>query len=205
MEKNEEFKEELEKQYSILIKASEKKEKKYFIIIICILTTTLIGTLVSIVFAAQALKNSKRLNENIESTTITYYRSLAVTFNTGPKLELNNIGNGYELSTPKTITISNEGDTTIKYNLKFSSIKTTLLSSNNLTYTITTKGETSTPKELPLGEKNILTDIEIEPEETVTYIIKASFNGQMEENNYTNNYSANIVIEQVGDTAEILN
>ena len=65
MEKNEEFKEELEKQYSILIKASEKKEKKYFIIIISILVVTLLGTIVSIIFAGAAFKNSKKWKKNM--------------------------------------------------------------------------------------------------------------------------------------------
>lgn len=204
MEKNEEFKEELEKQYSILIRASEKKEKKYFIIIISILVVTLLGTIVSIIFAGSAFNNSKKLNKNIEATTTTYYRTLSVTFNNGQKLELRNIGNGYELTNPKTITITNTGDKKITFNIKFNSIDTSLLSSNNLTYTITSNGETSSPKELPLSEKNILTDIEIEPEETLTYIIKASFTGQMEENNYSNYYNANIAIEQMGEKAEIL-
>jgi len=204
MEKNEEFKEELEKQYSILIRASEKKEKKYFIIIISILVVTLLGTIVSIIFAGSAFNNSKKLNKNIESTTTTYYRTLSVTFNNGQKLELSNIGNGYELTNPKTITITNTGDKKITFNIKFNSIDTSLLSSNNLTYTITSNGETSSPKELPLSEKNILTDIEIEPEETLTYIIKASFTGQMEENNYSNYYNANIAIVQIGEKAEIL-
>ncbi len=204
MEKNEEFKEELEKQYSILIKASEKKEKKYFIIIISILAITLLGTIISIVFAGSAFSSSKKLNKDLETNTKTYYRTLAITFNTGQKMELTNIGNGYELTTPKTITITNEGDTKIKYNIKFSSIETSLLSSNNFTYTITTNGETSSPKEFPLKEKVILSDLEIEPGETANYIIKASFNGQMEENNYSNYYNTNIVVEQIGETAEIL-
>ena len=105
---------------------------------------------------------------------------------------------------PKTISITNEGDTKIKYNIKFSSIETSLLSSNNFTYTITSNGETSSPKELPLKEKVILSELEIEPEETQNYIIKASFNGQMEEDNYSNYYNTLIVVEQIGETAEIL-
>ncbi|MBQ4030213.1 MAG: hypothetical protein II625_00545 [Bacilli bacterium] len=204
MEKNEQFKEELEKQYSILIKASEKKEKKYFIIIISILVMTLVGTIISIVFSSIAFRNSKDMNKKAEETMNTYYRTLAVTYNTGDKLELRGIGNGYELSNPKTITITNEGDTKSKFNIKFSGIQTSLISSNNLTYTITSNNETSSPKELPLNEKVIVSEVEIEPEQTITYVIKASYNGQMEENNYTNYYNANIVIEQIGDTAEIL-
>ena len=204
MEKNEQFKEELEKQYSILIKASEKKEKKYFIIIISILIMTLVGTIISIVFSSIAFQNSRDKNNEAAEKINTYYRTLAVTYNTGDKLELKGIGNGYELTTPKTITITNVGDSKSKYNIKLSGIQTSLISSNNLTYTITSNNETSSPRELPLNEKTIVSEVEIEPEQTITYVIKASFNGQMEQNNYSNYYNANIVIEQIGDTAEIL-
>jgi len=205
MEKNEEFKEELEKQYSILIKASEKKEKKYFIVIISVLVMSLVSTLISCVFASLAFNNSKKMNVIEEEKTNTYYKTLAVTFNNGSKLDLKGIGNGYELKEPKIITITNEGDTDVVFNIKFSSIQTSLISSNGLRYTITTNNETSPPKELPLSNKEILSDIKIEPKQSINYIIKANYSGQMEANNYANYYSAEIVIEQVGDTAEIMN
>ncbi len=205
MEKNEEFKEELEKQYSILIKASEKKEKKYFIVIISVLVMSLVSTLISCVFASLAFNNSKKMNVIEEEKINTYYKTLAVTFNNGSKLDLKGIGNGYELKEPKIITITNEGDTDVVFNIKFSSIQTSLISSNGLRYTITTNNETSPPKELPLSNKEILSDIKIEPKQSINYIIKANYSGQMEANNYANYYSAEIVIEQVGDTAEIMN
>jgi len=204
MEKNENFKEELEKQYSILIQASNKKEKKYFIIIISILAVTLLGTLVSCFFAGKAFSSSKIINTKEEEKINEYYKTLAVTFNNGPKLELKGIGNGYELKEPKTITITNEGDSEITYRIKLSGIRTTLISSNNLTYTITTKNETSSPRELPLSDKEMVSETKIEPNQTHKYIIKASYTGKMAENDYSNSYSANVVIEQVGDTAEII-
>lgn len=203
MEKNENFKEELENQYSILIKASEKKEKKYFIIIICILIVTLIATIVSCVFASSALKASKKINEEQETRINTYYKTLNVSYNNGSKLDLQRIGNGYELQTPKTITITNNGDTNITYNIKLNSIQTSLISTNNLKYTLITNNQTGNAIELPLNEKIIVQEAKIEPEQTIKYIIKASFNGQMEENDYSNYYRANIVIEPVGDTAII--
>jgi hypothetical protein len=205
MEKNEEFKAELEKQYSILIKASEKKEKKYFIVIISVLVMSLVSTIISCVFASLAFSNSKKMNIIEEEKVNTYYKTLAITYNSGSKLDLKGIGNGYELKEPKTITITNEGDTDVIFNLKFSSIQSSLISTNGLRYTITTNNETTPPKELPLTNKVVLSDIKIEPKQSIHYIIKANYSGQMEANNYANYYNAEIVVEQVGDTAEIMN
>ncbi len=204
MEKNENFKEELEKQYNILIQASEKKEKKYFIIIISILAVTLLGTLISCIFAGKAFSSSKNINTEEEEKINEYYKTLSVTFNNGSKLDLRGIGNGYELKEPKTISVTNEGDSDITYRIKLSGIRTSLISSNNLTYTITSNNETSSPRELPLSDKEIISDVKIEPNQTIQYIIKASYTGRMADNDYSNSYSANIVIEQVGDTAEII-
>jgi hypothetical protein len=204
MEKNENFKEELEKQYNILIQASEKKEKKYFIIIISILAVTLLGTLISCIFAGKAFSSSKNINTEEEEKINEYYKTLSVTFNNGSKLDLRGIGNGYELKEPKTISVTNEGDSDITYRIKLSGIRTSLISSNNLTYTITSNNETSSPRELPLSDKEIISDVKIEPNQTIQYIIKASYTGRMADNDYSHSYSANIVIEQVGDTAEII-
>ncbi len=200
MEKNENFKEELEKQYSILIKASDKKVKKYFIVIITILTITLVATIISCVFASSALKASKKINKEQVETVNTYYKTLSISYNNGPKLELKNIGNGYELQNPKTITITNEGNSEVIYSIKLSSIQTSLISTNNLKYTLITNNQSSNPKELPLNEKVIVQDVKIEPEQTIKYILKASYSGQMEENNYSNYYNANIIIEPQGET-----
>lgn len=200
MEKNENFKEELEKQYSILIKASDKKVKKYFIVIITILTITFIATIISCVFASAAFKASKKINKEQVETVNTYYKTLAISYNNGPRLELKNIGNGFELQNPKTITITNEGNSEVVYSIKLSSIQTSLISTNNLKYTLITNNQSSNPKELPLNEKVIVQDVKIEPEQTIKYILKASYSGQMEENNYSNYYNANIIIEPQGET-----
>ena len=122
MEKNENFKSELETQYTILIKANERKEKQRFTIILIILAITLLSVFTSIFFAYKAFSSTKGIKEGK-----TYYHTLSTTFNDGSKLNLTNIGNGYELSTPKVIQLSNEGDSDITFNIKLTGINTSLL------------------------------------------------------------------------------
>lgn len=203
MEKNENFKSELETQYTILIKASEKKEHQRFVIILTILIITLVSVLISIIFAVMAFKNSTKINIESKETT-THYQTLAITYNGGATLNLTGIGNGYNLSTPKTINITNEGDTDITFDVKLTSINTSLLSTNNLVYTLTKNNNESTSKELPLSDKVIASDIKIAPNETVSYIIKVTFNGTIEENNYTNYYNSKIVIDQKNNKSNLL-
>ncbi len=57
MEKNDKFKSELETQYGILIKASEKNKKQRYIFLLVLILITYISVLVSVVFIYQALKN----------------------------------------------------------------------------------------------------------------------------------------------------
>ena len=135
MEKNENFKSQLETQYNILIKASEKKEQKRYICILIILISTLISVIISIIFAYQAFKNSKEANQS-DDTINTYYETLSVVYNGSNTLDLTNIGNGYNLSTPRTIQVTNEGNVDIDFDINLKSIKTSLLSTNNLIYTI---------------------------------------------------------------------
>ena len=88
--------------------------------------------------------------------------------------------------------------------MKLNSIKTSLLSTNNFVYQITTNGESSNYKEFPLSDKTILQDVLITPEQPITYIIKAKFTGTIEQNNYSNYYNSNIVIEQKDDKSNLL-
>lgn len=203
MEKNENFKEELEKQYAILIKTSEKNEKKRFTVILTILIITLISVLISIIFAAMAFSNSKKIN-NINNESSMHYQILSIVYNGNSNLNLSGIGNGYQLSTPKTISITNEGDTDITFDIKLTSINTSLLSTNNLVYTLTKNQSESVSKELPLSDKVIASDVKISPEETISYVIKVSFNGTMEENNYTNYYNSKIIIEEKDNKSNLL-
>ncbi len=204
MEKNENFKEELENQYAILIKASEKKELKYIIIMLIILSISLVATSVGTIFAYSAYKNSKEVQTD-KNTNTTFYQTLAVTYNTSQNLNLEGIGNGYELHEPKIISITNEGDTEMIFDIKLTGITTTLLSTNSLVYTLTRSGETSAVKELPLKEKAIVTDCKIAPKETIEYVLKVNFIGQIEEGNYSNNYYSRIAVDIKNNKSNLLN
>lgn len=203
MEKSENFKSELETQYTILIKANERKEKQRFTIVLIILAITLLSVFTSIFFAYKAFSSTKGLEKEIEEGE-TYYHTLSATFNDGPRLNLTNIGNGFELSTPKVIQLSNEGNSDIDFSIKLTGINTSLLSTNNLVYTIINNGNTSVAKELPLTEKEIVSDITITPGTTLEFIIKVQFKGVIEEGDYSNYYNANIVIEQINNNTTLL-
>lgn len=204
MEKNETFKEELETQYTILIKAKEKKEKQRFIVLIIILGITFLSVIISLIFSYKAFSATKNIEEEKEIESKTYYQTLSTMYNNGPNLNLSGIGNGYELSNPKVIQITNEGNTSITFDIKITGIQTSLLSTNNLVYTISRAGETSITKELPLSNKNIVSDIKIKPEETITYIIKVSFKGTLETGDYSNYYNSKIVVEQKDNKTSLL-
>ena len=204
MEKNESFKEELETQYAILIKAKEKKEKQRFMILIVIAFITMIFVIISVFFAYKAYKSTKDIKQENNTMVEKYYRTLSTTYNTGSSLNLSGIGNGYKLSTPKIIQITNEGNVDASFDIKLTGIQTSLLSTNNLVYTITRDGQTSINKELPLSDTTIITDIKIAPNETISFTINVSFNGVIEENNYSNYYNSNIVIEQKDNSSSLL-
>ena len=204
MEKNETFKEELETQYAILIKAKEKNEKQRFNILLVILAITFISVIISVIFAYKAFSATKNIDNKNETKTVTYYQTLSTTFNGNQNLNLSGIGNGYELSSPKVIQITNEGNTDITFDIKLTSIKSSLSSTNNLVYTITRNNDTSITKELPLSDKVIISDIKISPEETITYVIKVSFKGTLEEGDYSNYYNSKIVIEQKDNKTSLL-
>lgn len=204
MEKNETFKEELETQYTILIKAKEKKEKQRFLIILVVLGITFISVLISVIFSYRAFSATKDINDENETKSETYYQTLSTIFNGNQILNLSGIGNGYELATPKVIQITNEGNTDITFDLKLTSIKSSLLSTNNLIYTITRNNEPSITKELPLSDKVLVSNVKISPNETITYVIKVSFKGLLEQGNYSNYYNAKIVVEQKDNKTSLL-
>lgn len=206
MEKNENFKSELETQYSILIKASEKTKRKRYICVIAILVLTFLSVLVSIFFSFQAYKNSKNIDTDMNEKENIYYQTLSVMYNGSEQLNLTNIGNGYTLATPRMIQITNEGDSEIIFNLKITSIKTSLLSTNNLVYTLIrdNNSEESISKELPLNDKEIANNVKIAPKETISYTIKVSYNGTMESDNYTNYYNAKVAVEMNSNKSNLL-
>lgn len=202
--KKEDFKEELENQYTILIKAEERQNKKRTIILYIISSVTLLMTIVSLITVFISLNNTRKESTKL-SQPKTVYQTLVTNYNGDNTLNLSSIGNGYYLQNPKIITISNEGDTSLTYNIKITNIQTSLLSTNNLVYTITKDNEVSSPKELPLSETKILDNIKLTPGETITYKIDVKFNGILEEGNYTNHYNSQIIVEQNNDKANLLN
>ena len=193
MERNDEFKTELENQYTILIKADQKKEKKFRIAVLVIVSVTLFFVIISLIFAEQALSATKKDKTDVEQKV--YYQTLSTTFNSGSGLNVSGIGNNYNMNPAKTITIKNDGTAPITYLIKLKSIKTSLLSTNKLIYKITNNNK-SESHELPLAEKIIVGEKTIKPNETHTYTINVSYTGRMEENDYSNYYNATIEIEQ---------
>ena len=203
MEKNDNFKSDLENQYTILIQAQERSEQRRFLAILVIITVTLLAVIVNAVFSFMAYKKSSDIQEDVKDEK-TYYQTLSTVYNGSSSLVLDNIVTGYRLGTPKTIEITNDGDTAVTYNIKIASIKTSLLSTNNLFYTINSNGETSSTKQLPLTDKVILDNIKIEPKETRTYTIDVVFQGTTFEGENNNYYHASIIVEQMDNKSNLL-
>ena len=203
MEKNENFKTKLENQYSILIRANEKKEHQRYMILLSVILVTFITCLIGLFFSYKAYSSTKEIYDENKVVTNIHNQVLVTSFNNGSVLNLGKITTGYELKNPKVITITNEGDSNITFDIKLTSIKTTLLSTNNLVYTIAKDKNASNPIELPLSDKAIVQDVTIEPSQTITFIIKVKFNGTIE-NNSENTYSANVVVEQKNNKANLL-
>ena len=204
LKKNDDFKEELQTQYTILIKAEERQQKKRTITLYIVCGLTFFMTLISLISVSISLTNTKKENDN-SAKTKTVYQTLVTNYNGIKTIDLTGIGNGYYLQNPPVITISNEGDASLTYNIKVNNIQTSLLSTNNLVYTITKNNEVSSQKELPLKENYLLQDIKLPAGESVTYKIDVKFNGVLEAGNYSNYYKANIVVEQNNDQANLLN
>lgn len=204
MEKNESFKSELEKQYSILIRANEKKEHQRYMVLLVIILITFSVCLVSMLFSFKAFSSTKKINDDNKAITNIHNHTLVTMFNNGKTLNITKITNGYELATPKIIQITNEGNSDIIFDIKLTSIKTTLLSTNNLVYTLIRDNSTSDAMSLPLSDKVIVQNVTIHPSETITYTLKVKFNGTLENNNTDNSYSANIVVEQKNNKANLL-
>lgn len=200
--RKENFKEELENQYSILIQAEEKEQRKRTIAILTILSITLISTIVSTIFAFKAYSSTSEITKEKKSNTETYYQTLSTIYSNGTKIEVNNINTGYTMPNPKVITISNDGDITLTFDLKIKNINTSLLSTNNLVYSITKNNQTSTEKELPLTDTTLIGEVSIAPKETITYVVNVKYNGYTEVN--SNYYNANIIVEQNNNKTNLL-
>lgn len=204
MEKNENFKTELENQYSILIRANEKKEHQRYMVLLVIILITFAVCLVSMLFSFKAFSTTKEINDDNKVITNIHNHTLATMFNNGRTLNLTKITNGYELATPKVIQITNEGNSDIIFDIKLISIKSTLSSTNNLVYTLTRDNATSDAMSLPLNDKVIAQNITIEPSQTITFTLKVKFNGTLDNTNTDNSYSAIILVEQKNNKANLL-
>ena len=66
MEKNENFKTELENQYSILIRANEKKEHQRYMVLLIIIIITFSVCLVSMLLSFKAFSSTKEINNEKE-------------------------------------------------------------------------------------------------------------------------------------------
>jgi hypothetical protein len=154
-------------------------------------------------FSFKAFSSTKELKEENETINKTHNLTLVTTFNNGETLNIENITTGYELTNPTVIQITNEGNSDITFDIKLTSIKTSLLSTNNLIYTITRDNNTSNEMELPLSDKSIVQDILIKPQQTISFTLKVKYNGVVEDGS-TNNYSAKIVVEQKGNKTDLL-
>lgn len=203
MEKNENFKNELENQYSILIRANEKKEHQRYMVLFVIILITFSVCLVGMLYSFKAFSTIKEINDDNQIITNIHNQTLTTMFNNGRTLNLPKITNGYELTTPKVIQITNEGNSDIIFDIKLTSIKSTLSSTNNLVYTLIRDNTVSDAMSLPLSDKVIAQNITIEPSQTITFTLKVKFNGTIE-NNVENSYSANIIVEQKNNKANLL-
>ena len=67
MEKNENFKSELETQYTLLIEAQERKEKIIHIFIFALIILTLISVIISTVFSIRAFIATTNMKKKVEN------------------------------------------------------------------------------------------------------------------------------------------
>lgn len=201
--KNEGFKEELEKQYSILLKAEEKNQNRRNIIIVIIFFLTFIASSFCVFFSYRSYKNTKIIISSKKKENKNYYETLSTVFNNGQNINISNLTYQTDLFSPMLITITNDGNTEITYNIEITNVKTSLPSTQNLYYTFTVNNTTSSPKNLPLNKASLLSDQKIKPKETITYILRASYTGSIE-NNSQNYYQAKIKVEQTNSKSTLL-
>ena len=74
--KKEDFKEELENQYTILIKAEERQNKKRTIILYIISSVTLLMTIVSLITVFISLNNTRKESTKLSQPKTVYQRPL---------------------------------------------------------------------------------------------------------------------------------
>jgi len=85
MEKNETFKEELENQYSILIRANEKKDHQRYMVLLTIILVTFFTCLLTMFFSFKAFSSTKELifNSKLLAVAFTSFVSACFALNYG--------------------------------------------------------------------------------------------------------------------------
>ena len=191
--KNEDFKSDLESQYNTLILASRKEQKSHSLIIIFLLIITLITSILSLILSFNTLSHTKKITEQVKTTDLVY-KTLEVTYSDDQYINIENLKEGFHLEEPKSITITNTGDSKITFDIKISSIKTSLESTSDLIYTITKVGGYPTQKSVPLSETPIVINESLGKDETVTYNFNIEYKGSIPNPDKLNYYFANIVV-----------
>lgn len=199
---NDNFKSELKAQYNFLVQTEKKEQQKRNLIITSILLLTLCITFIGTFFSYTSYRTSLSSKKIKTNEINNHYETLSVTFNDSKTLSLNNITTGYVLLNPKVINITNEGDSKVVYDINLTGVKTSL-SNDNLVYTITKENETSIAKGLPISGSPIVTDAELEPQESVRYIINVSCNGDIDLG-FDNYYQANLEVLQKNNQVNLL-
>ena len=106
--KNGNFKDELSKQYDILIKAEKKEQKKRTITFFSIFLLTFLASLFCVFFSYRSYKNTKSIITAKEYKTETFYQTLSISYNNNSNFNIDNITTNYDLVNPMTIKITNE-------------------------------------------------------------------------------------------------
>lgn len=197
--KNNDFKSELEKQYSILINTEKKEQRKRTIIMMLIVIVTFIASISTTLLSYKSYKNTKQENKTSNKSN-EYYQILETNYVSGSNINLH-IDNAYSSSEPYTFYVTNTGDAPAIYNINLSSVKTNLALNENLKYTLSINDESPITNLMPLNNKTILENIVIKPNEQIKYVLNTSFNGYIDGGA---EYRATINIEQQKNVSTLI-
>lgn len=201
LDKQDEIKHELEKQYIILRQKEAKNQKKLMTIVILISIASFLSIIASSFFSYRAYKNSKLTNSNQSSQK---QEVLLISYNGNKSLNLNNITNNYSLTNPIEINLNNSGNDSSKYLIKLNSIKTNLLSTNNLIYTLKKNDQIVQSTSLPTDISSIIEESYIEPNESINYKIFINYNGTIDDNSINYYYQANLEVIQGNEVSTLI-
>lgn len=193
--KNEDFKSDLENQYNTLIIEGQKEQKNNTFIITVLVVITLIISAISLILSAKTLSHTKKINEQVKATDLVY-KTLEIVYSDDQYINIESLKEGFHLDKPKTISITNTGDTKVTFDIKISSIKTSLSSTSDLIYTITKVGGSPIQRSLPLNETAIVINESLGKDETITYNFDINYKGPNQSAEKLSYYFANINVVQ---------